>query len=169
MDIKHEYRIVGRYMKGVEVLGYHLVDRVGRDGFAKKEAVYELALDNNISNCKAQLYNGVIVLKGVGCKLSELPVMDVDTKRIRGRGVENTRVRLYRISGRIFKGKQVIGYRITDINRNESDIRKSDAILLAKSGSIENARVQMNNGKEILRGVNCDLAQLPLIQLERSV
>ena len=159
-----KYKIVGRYMRGVEVVGYHVVDSMGKDMPLDKEAVQQMALDNVIVNCKAQLDNGEVRIKGVGCKLRELPVIDVDTNKIRGSESNRKNRAIFTIVARIFEGKGIIGYVIRDGEGVDRKVRRSDVFKLAEAGKITNARVQMDRGNILLRGVNCDLAQLPTLR-----
>jgi len=160
-----KYKIVGRYMRGVEVIGYHVVDSMGKDMPLDKESVQQMALDNIIVNCKAQLDNGEVRIKGVGCKLRDLPVIDADTGKPRGSdsGGKANRA-IFTIVARIFEGKGIIGYVVRDGEGVDRKVRRSDVFRLAEAGKITNARVQMDRGNVLLRGVNCDLAQLPTLR-----
>ena len=71
-----------------------------------------------ITNCKAQVYNNDIVMKGVGCKISELPIIDADTGKLRGVETKKKTVEaLYEITARVINGKHVLGYVIQDRGR----------------------------------------------------
>lgn len=69
-----QYQIVGRYMSGTEVTAYH-VAKVGEKSAARldRDVVAYLAAKGQIVNCKGQLYKGKLILKGVGCRLDQLP------------------------------------------------------------------------------------------------
>lgn len=160
------YKITARFMKGTEVIGYSLTDNLGNNYNISKEETHKLALEERIINVKAQEWEGKIILKGVGEKLNELPVIDTEKGTVRKPRNRNKRQMIRtRIVARIFKGKSVVGYLLQDEIGNEFPVRREEAMVLAKEGRVENARVQKNRGDTIIRGVGCDLAQLPTIKI----
>lgn len=57
-------------MDGTRVNGYWLLDEItGTRGYMSKERTDQLALSRMINNCTAQLYQGVVTLKGNGFKV----------------------------------------------------------------------------------------------------
>ena len=166
---EYKYMAIGRYVEGVNVLGYVLRDmNNGTTGLVRRSEVEKLALDKMIGNIAAQVYNGKVIMKGQDCKLSELPNYDsegtiLDT-RLKGCGNSEEIM----LSARILDGKSTIGYTVSlvcnGVTVDNKQVTREKAIKLARNGYIANARVQMSNGKPILRGMNCDLAQLPILR-----
>ena len=152
-------------MRGVEVLGYYLEDKNGAGGFVNKETTQDLALRGLIVNCRAQIYNNDVVMKGVGCKLSRLPIIDVDTGKIRGVSEHKpVKRKTYEIVARVFDGKRILGYAIKSEDGVPVMKSKREVMELARNRLISNARIQMNNGVPILRGVGCELAKMNTIR-----
>lgn len=86
-----QYQIVGRYMSGTEVTAYH-VAKVGEKSAARldRDVVAYLAAKGQIVNCKGQLYKGKLILKGVGCRLDQLPSKQEAKKENTSSPVSNT-------------------------------------------------------------------------------
>lgn len=164
-----KYNIIGRYSEGVSVLGYVMQDlNSGHTELFNRKAVEELALGKRINNVTAQVYEGKVIMKGIDCKLSNLPSYDKTGTIICKQNKEEERTEDIIIVGRLVKGKNAIGYKIALRNNgdtvNSKYISREKAVELAKQGYITNARVQMCNGESVLRGVSCDLAKLPSVR-----
>lgn len=165
-----KYTIAGRYMDGVSVKGYFLIDVYGNGTPVDRVTVEEMALNGQILNCTAQKYKGKTVMKGkevdgVSTKLSKLPVVDVSkTKKLEPEVNKDNRDK-YTIIARIVDKKYVKGYVVCDYTKARRNLTREKVIELAKQSKITNARVQMDNGVPILRGKDCDLASLPGIKL----
>lgn len=164
-----EYQIVGRYMAGREVTAYHLVSDNGKSGKYSREQVVFLAGRGQITNCSGQLGNDNVILRGVGISLEELPVQKEDgtmskTGNVghirRGASSEDVMTQVL-IIGTITQGRQTVGYTLRNSGGATKDIPRNEVFALAKQGKIGNARVQSSNGKYILRGVGCNLNELP--------
>ena len=155
------YNIIGRYMDGVRVVGYELESTDGERLRLPKKVVEELALNKQIINCTAQKYTNpntgelTVVLKGVDCKLSSLPYVSMkkSKKKIDKRGV---------IVERLVEGKNTVGYVVQLHNGERKSFRREQIMELARKGSLKNARAQMFKGQLLLRGVDCELAKLPI-------
>lgn len=167
-----EYNIVGRVTEGTSVVGYMVKSEyTGSQGFLTKKAVEEMALNKQINNVSVQYYNGKVMLKGRGCKLSSLPNYDRSEHLIEKEipKVEDVNEEIV-ITGRCLGVKGKSHYIITLISNGKKIksrvIDREYALKLAKEGSISNARVQLSNGTPVLRGVNCDLAHLPSYRLK---
>ena len=91
-----------------------------------------------------------MILKGVDYKLSELPSVKINNKS----------VEMFRIIRRIIKDRVIAGYEMIDSYGNVKYYTKETVVELASNGRISNARVQRHKDKIILRGVNCNLAEL---------
>lgn len=70
-------------MSGAEVTAYH-VAKVGEKSAARldRDVVAYLAAKGQIVNCKGQLYKGKLILKGVGCRLDQLPSKQETKKEV---------------------------------------------------------------------------------------
>lgn len=162
------YCIIGRYMDGVRVIGYEMESVDGQRDRMTKRQVEELALNKQVINCTAQKYinpktnEETIVLKGVGCKLSSLPYISLNKNKgkVDKRGL---------IIERIVDGKNTLGY-VVELHSGEvKNITREQTMMLARKGSLKNARAQMSRGELLLRGVKCDLAKLPVIRANDRV
>ena len=163
-----KYYIVRRYMSGVSVVGYELQSVVDGSNIREtKDTVSIMALNKQIINCKAQKYRDpkthkeTIVLKGVGCKLSELPSTNLR------KAEEDVEVQ-GEIVGRIVDGKHTAGYLVMLPSGKSKNISRKNTLELARKGRLKNARAQRSGGKLLLRGVNCELAKLPVNTLREA-
>ena len=165
-----EYQIVGRYMTGSDVTGYHLqsID-TGKSGKFTKDQVCFLVGRGQITNCTAQLYNDKVLLRGNGIKLDDLPVIREDGELRNSEGLGKIRkgtsaieaVEMFNIVGTIKAGSSVVGYVIQNAGGGIKRIKRPQLLQLASAGKIGNARVQNNNGEILLRGVGVNLDELP--------
>lgn len=168
-----EYQIVGRYMDGKEVVAYHLLSLdTGKKGRYTKEQVYYLVGRGQITNCDGQLYQDKVLLRGKGMSLEDLPVVQVNgdlsrTEAIgrvkRGTSAEEA-LNQVMIVGKIVDGRRTLGYVVRNAGGGEKRLKRDDVLQLARDGKIGNARAQYYNGQLILKGVNCDLSQLPQVK-----
>lgn len=166
-----QYQIVGRYMKGKEVTGYHLQSlETGKQGKYSKEAVAYLVGRDQITNCKAQIYNNELLLRGEGISLESLPVQyeDGSAKNLSGlghirRGTEASEAMTQVMVVGICKAHKT--YIVSNVAGAKMEINKAQLIDLAQQGKVGNARVQMYQGKTLLRGINCDFRNLPDMQI----
>ena len=155
-----KYTIIGRYMDGVKVIGYELETTDGAKISLPKKTVEELALNKQILNCTAQKYvhpetsKVIVVLKGIGCKLSSLPSKNISKAKTKvdTRGV---------ITERIVNGKNTVGYIVRWHTGETREYKREDILKLAREGYLKNARAQMLKGRLLLRGTDCELAKLP--------
>lgn len=168
------YMAIGRYCEGVSVLGYML--RNGSTGETKlysREYVEELALTRQIGNIYAQNYKGKVILKGVDCRLTELPNYDKYGNMISQAVPNGERHEAIIVSGRVMEGKTTIGYVVSlicnGVTVGKKTLRKDKVIELARTGHIANMRVQMSNGNAVLRGHNCELAKLPIYKSKLEI
>ena len=170
-----EYQIVGRYMSGKEVVGYHLqsID-TGKSGRYTKEQVCWLVGRDQITNCTGQIYQDKVLLRGKGMSLEDLPVQydDGDTRNMeqlgkirRGTSVPNA-MEQFMIVGTIKSGRNTVGYVVQNAGCGIKKLKRQQVIELASAGKIGNARVQNYNGNVLLRGVGCNLDELPSENIE---
>lgn len=166
-----EYQIVGRYMDGKEVTAYHLqsID-TGKAGKYSREQVAYLVGRGQVTNCSGQIYQDRVLFRGVGCSLDDLPVQQEDGTLSRLSGVGHVRkgtsnedaMTQVMLAGRIVRGRNVLGYIVKNAGGATATVNKDRLLELAKNGRIGNARVQNYAGKQILKGVNCNLQELPI-------
>jgi len=161
-------RVVGRCLEGVKVNGYVIEDATGKRIVISKEVMERMALNNEIKDVRAQIYNGRANLRGVGFKLVDLPKFDMrgvsldekEFKRLRG---------VYSLRAKILDGREVVGYVVQKIGDNgeyiEKKMKRDEVMQLASTGNIANVRVQKNRGGYIMRGVGKELSKLPSITL----
>lgn len=168
-----KYQIVGRYMDGKEVVAYHLQSlETGKAGRYTREQVCYLVGRDQVTNCSGQIYQDKVLLRGVNCSLDDLPVQyengviknaDRMGKVRRNETIDQTMEKVM-IVGNIRNGRNTIGYLIRNAGGAQREISREQLMKLAEQGRIGNARVQNYNGNKLLRGVNCDLNQLPSVE-----
>lgn len=165
-ELRDRYTVTARYMDGVKVTAYHLVDAYGNGRKVDRNVVAQLALDKLILNVSAQMYNNTIVIKGIKCKLTDLPVIDEISGKIKGEQDNKSKqnVGKYSIIARILLGKSIYGYVLSNVNGDKKKVSRDVVLNLARDGKIINARAQLYGGKMLLRGVGVELAQLPVIR-----
>lgn len=164
-----EYQIVGRYMRGKEVTGYHLQSiSTGKSSKYTREQVCFLVGREQVTNCTGQIYNDKVLLRGKGMSLEDLPISQEPTEGkeeskedAKNRQQAQKAMNQLQIVGALRSGKNVVGYMVQNAGCATKRLRRADVIELVKNGKISNARVQTYNGKVLLRGVNCNLDELP--------
>lgn len=174
MATKMLYQIVGRYMDGKEVTGYHMVRNDGKTERYTKEQVYFLVGRDQVTNCEGQLYQDKVLLRGKGISLDNLPVVsDKDGSLSRTEGIgkikkgmsaQEVLTRLSIVSC-LVNGRNTVGYTVQNIGGQSKNLSRDDVYKLAASGKISNAKIQMYNGRPILRGVGCNITELPVEQV----
>lgn len=168
------YVVIGRCVKGVNVAGYIIQDlEDGSRRLVERPMIEEMALNKVIKNVAAQVYEGRVAMKGIGCKLTSLPLYSTNGEIVNTAENSMKQREEMLLSNRIMDGKSTIGYTlalwINGVKCNEKRITRDTAVRLAQQGQISNVRVQRCNGQAILRGVNCDLSKLDTINLSRTV
>ena len=151
------YKIVGRYMDGVSIVGYHLIDANGNSDKVSKKDVEKLAGAGLIANCTIVEYEGSNYIRGIGIKISEIPVMN-----IRNTNNLNTKSNLM-IKCKILSGDRLIGYGVVDIHGKEYKLSKEKIWQLAREKSIVNAAAQVVNNQKRLVGLGIELSKLPIV------
>lgn len=165
-----EYQIVGRYMNGKEITGYHLHSmETGKSKRFTKEQVCFLVGRGQVTNCTGQIYNDKVLLRGNGMSLDDLPVQYEDgtsrnmdrVGKVRANTDAASAMTQFLIVGTIKSGRNTVGYVIQNAGCGIKRIKRQQVIELAQAGKIGNARVQTYQGKVLLRGVGCNLDELP--------
>ncbi|MBR1454161.1 MAG: hypothetical protein IJ593_05910 [Lachnospiraceae bacterium] len=167
------YQVVGRYMNGPEVVGYHLQSiETGKSRRYTKEQFAFLVGRGQVTNCDGQINEDKMLFRGVGISLNDLPVVREDGTVVRTDNIGNIRrgttaeqaITQFTVIKSIVSGTKVIGYVVRNAGGGTKNISRDDTFKLAKLGRIGNMRCQEYNGKVILRGVNTDLNALPKVQ-----
>lgn len=175
MANKIMYQIVGRYMNGSEVTGYHLQSmESGKSGKFTREQITFLVGSGQITNCKGQIYKDKVLLRGVGISLDDLPVKQENGTLTRTDGVGKIRkgtstedvMTQAIVTHALVKGRQVVGYIIKNTGGGSIRLPREKVMELAKNGRIGNMGYQTSNGKPILRGIGVNLNELPTIAVE---
>ena len=171
---EQRYTMVGRCIDGVNILGYAIQDKTTQQiSLMDKATVDQLAITKQIENVVAQNYDGKILLKGKNCKLNELPNYNPDGSIYNRTDLHLDDNEDIIVSARITKSKATVGY-VISLRRNgvvidRRSITKEGLVKLAKDGNISNVRVQLSNKTPILRGVNFELAKLPIYRQDEII
>lgn len=171
MAAKVEYQIVGRYMNGTEVVGYHLQSiETGKSGRYSREQVYYLVGRDQVTNCTGQIYQDKVLLRGKGISLDSLPIINEEGELKRAESVGKVRrgtsasqaLEQFMVVKLIKDGRNTVGYVIQNAGGATKRISKEEAFKLADSNKLGNARLQNYKGVLSLRGVNTNLDELPI-------
>lgn len=172
-----EYQIVGRYMNGKEVAAYHLQSiETGKAGRYSREQVAYLVGRNQITNCIGQIYQDKLLLRGKGMSLEDLPIQQENGElkvtdnigKVRRCTSASDAMEQLMIVGKIKAGRDTVGYVIQNAGCGLKRVKRQQVIELAKAGKIGNARVQNYQGNELLKGVRCNLDELPAQVLDEA-
>lgn len=166
-----KYTIVGRYMDGIKVAGYHLLENDGSARRFSREQVIYLVGRGDVANCKGQIYKEEVLLRGVGVNLNDLPVVNDRTggmkntenlgRVARGATTEQALAQ-FLIVGRIVVDGKTIGFTVRNAGGVEYNLKREKVELMASKLMIGNARVQTYKGRNILRMMGCAIADLPV-------
>lgn len=168
-----EYQIVGRYMDGKEVVGYHLQSMdSGKSGRYTREQIAFLVGRGQVTNCQGQIYQDKLILRGVGMNLDDLPVKQENGDLTRTDSIGKVRkgtsaadaMTQFILVGAIVSGRNTVGYVIRNSAGQTKQISRDETINLAKNGRLGNATVQEYGDRIILRGLGTNLNKLPIIQ-----
>ena len=175
MAKRTEYQIVGRYMDGKEVTGYHLQSiETGKAGKYTREQVAYLVGRGQITNCEGQIYKDKVLFRGVGMNLDDLPIQQENGELYRTDSIGKVRkgtdaasaMTQFMLVKSIVSGRNTVGYVVQNAGGATKPATRQQVLGLAQSGKIGNARVQEYQGKLLLRGVNCNLNELPTVTAE---
>jgi hypothetical protein len=164
-NVGARYEIVGRVLQGTTVIAYVLRDKVtGNLGTMEKAVVEQLALNKQIYNCSAQVYSGIVNLKGINCKLSKLPKYDINCNPIVDDVNQKKKIRAdLKLVGKVQNGRVISDYMVVYLSdpNKVMKVPRDTVIKLAQEGRIINAKSQMNGSEVMLRGAaGVNLAQL---------
>ena len=164
-NVGAKYEIVGRIQHGTSVMAYMVKDRVENStSIIEKGIVEQLALNKQIYNCNAQLYGNIVNMKGVNCKLNQLPKYtetgDLVPEEEKPKKKAPADLKLI---GKVQTGRTITDYVVVALKDTSKKMKvpKETVLQLAQEGIILNAKVQMNNGELMLRGnYGVNLSQL---------
>lgn len=177
MGAKLEYQIVGRYMNGAEVTGYHVQNlEKGEAKRFSRDLVLFLVGRGQITNCTGQPNGDKVVLRGVGMTLDSLPVQQENGQLSKTEAIGKVRrgataadaMTQVMVTTAIVDGRRTVGYIVANAGGGTNKISRQQAFQMAKEGKIGNCRYQESNGTPILRGVGLDLNKLPTITAEEA-
>lgn len=178
---KGTMQIVGRYMDGTSVVGYHVQDLEKCTGrrYTKEQVIYLIGR-GIINNCEAQIYQDKVLLRGKGMRLEDLPVQQSDGSLSRTQNIGKVRkgtsaaaaMEQFMIVAYVVDGDRDAGFAIRNSAGHVKHIDRESALKLAKAGRIGNARYQEYNGRRILRSVGetrlHDLPHIPISQFKQA-
>lgn len=159
LNIGARYKIIGRITNGTSVISYVLVDLITGERCAmEKGMVEQYALNKQIYNCTAQIYGNKINMKGIECKLSQLPRYNcncVPVSEEKGTDGHKSYKPDILIVGKVHDndGRTITHYVVVRIKEPERKIKvdKDRVLMLAKENRIINAKSQSNCGELMLR------------------
>jgi hypothetical protein len=155
-NICAKYEIIGRIVNGTKVTAYMLEDRIDNSIFSMEKAIVEqLALNKQIYNCRAQVYDNLVNLKGINCKLSKLHKYNANGTLADDEQKRKAKVVADLILiGKIAECRITTDYVVSTINSPDVTMKipKETVLQLALEGRFKNAKVQMNGNELLLRG-----------------
>lgn len=181
MANNEKYVVTGRYMKGTEVVGYHLVSNLTNEQkkVSREQFIYLLG-KGLIANCTGQLYSDQVIIRGTnGVNIGALPIYDENKKNIRNStGITNVIpkdgkmsdiMNQLTITARLMNGRENIGFELKNYGGSIARYTREQVLNLAEKRLITNATVQNLNdkgvNKKILRGAGVELRNLPKIEM----
>lgn len=156
-----KYRVRNRVMSGVQVLGYDVADNCSNRLYRlNKEDFNRLALNNQIIDVHAQTSNGKVYCKGI----NGLRLKDLNTVNITRSSEVDLRFSI-RSKIKFPNNRSIVGFLVDCYDKKTRVITTQQAKLMASEGKIKNLRVNKVKDNQILRGIGCNLAEVPTITL----
>lgn len=184
------YKVVGRYMNGKELDGYHFIGSDNSSLYLNKERTIYMIGKGLIENMRVSTNNGEVLIRGKGVNLNNLPVYDEGKQKYRPGAVSqnaaNSSARAseidsrnnmakFKIVKRIMQGTSCIGYVLEDVSGNLRNATRETVLECARTNRISNAVLNKvtdpKTGKIMpaLRGVNgCSIKKLPIMVIDSS-
>lgn len=155
------YKIRETIKDGTQICGYKLICADGSIVIKDRNEVEQLARAGYIDNVTACISkDNVITLKGRGCKLRDFPVIKLNDREIRV---------TYRVTALYTKDRRTVGYKLVSSTGVVADANLTQAVELARNGTIIGVGVQKFDKEYRLRGKDgFSLEKLPVYKL-RSV
>lgn len=161
MILEH-YTILNPIKEGTVIIGYRLKNGNNQIVTKPRDEVNELAVLGYITNAKARVENGTVTLKGIGCKLRELPALQIRKM--------NTSEE-YIVTHRVISNRKIVGYVVLNNKGASRKISVAEGIELAKRKRIHNVGIQKYSDTDYrLRGKNgFSLEELPTISIKSKL
>lgn len=160
-----EYQLVGRYMDGKRVVGYHLycLDN-GKNGRYTPEQFAYLVGRAQVTNVEGQIFKDDMLYRGInGTDMSKLPVQNEDgtlsrtqnmghiKKGASGQDVMTQLMFVAKIKDPR-DARRTLGYVIQNSGGARRQLNMDQAYALARSGKVGNAKAQLCNGSQLVKG-----------------
>ena len=169
------YTVVGRYMDGTNVVGYHFIGTDGEEMSATKSRtiyIIEKGLVDNMRTQRGESGNmDEMIIRGKGVNLKTLPVYDMNKQSLRGTEAD-TKIGKFEITHRIMRGNKCMGYQVTCSDNSTKKLDRKKILELASKGEISNAEVVRHTPSEtgveavMLKGTGgCNILKLPVLVL----
>lgn len=159
-----EYQLVGRYMDGKSVIGYHLycMDN-GKNGRYTPEQFAYLVGRGQVTNVEGQVFKDDMLYRGTnGTDINKLPVQNADGTLSRTQNVGHIRKGATGqdvMTQLMFVAKirhprdrrKLLGYVVQNSGGRQQQLNMDEAYQAARSGKIGNARAQLCNGDQLIK------------------
>lgn len=184
------YKVVGRYMNGKEVDGYHFIGSDNSSLALNKERTIYFIGKGLIENMRISANNGEVLIRGKGVNLNNLPVYDESKQKYRpgaiSQNAANSSARAreidsrnnmskFKIVKRIMQGTSCVGYVLEDVSGNIRNVSRDTVLECARTNRLSNAVVNKVTDPKTgaltyaLRGVNgCQIKRLPILIIDQS-
>lgn len=140
------YSVVGRYMSGNRVYGYHILGADGTQLKVSKDAFIDMVEQGLVVNCKVQQVNNEKILRGNGINILELPIYKDQVglkikKKEKGEQVVKNPIssKRFRITNLIRSNDEVIGFEVVSDLGEHKKLSKNNVAKLLEQGMIINA------------------------------
>lgn len=181
MANRNEYIVVAKYSDGPEITAYHLQNI--KDGSSQRFSRYQtifLIGRGQIRNCSAQLYKDGVIIRGEGINLTALKTLpdplaitsngeaEIQNGTKPGEGFFKTPP-ILTLTAVIKNGKLVVGYLVkNEKTGKEIPVDRKKVLEYAYKKLVSNAWAQKDNKNNtfILRGLNCNLSDLTVLDFE---
>lgn len=161
------YTLVGRFMDGVNLVGYQVMDTHGNPSSVAKDRAIGLARSNLINNARLveDRATNKSYLVGVGVKISQLPALNMRTGAAKNISQDHGSMTTLAVIARIMSGTKVIGYVVKDAKGQEYNLSQEKVWQLAREKLVSNVVAQMDKRHKILRSAdrNRELRSLPTV------
>ena len=171
-NIGARYKIVGRVTNGTSVLAYVVADGIEKKNkIIPKNIVEQLALSKQIYNCTGQVYGNIVNLKGINCKLNQLPRYNMNGERVgtaeSAKNIAKKNKADLKIVAKVQNGRVISAYIVKRLDVEDdrgTKISRQEILNLARSGRIINAKCQKNENTYMLRAApGYTLSNLPVV------
>lgn len=165
------YSVVGRYMIGSKVSGYHIVGSDGSSKQVTKNQLIMLVYKGCISNCRVQMCNDYPILRGKGIDLGKLPTYNEANQQVKvgdsliNIGDPNKVFGQLIIKAKLIENGNIVGYMVEDISGTKKKLSTSRVLELALENQIGNAKIS-NGDKPTIEGIEVDISSLPEIHVK---